>query len=69
MGSFLLSIKVTAAAREQEGLMFSEVCKRTLCAGLGLGLWPYTLWSRLDKKGRTWYDRASDCDVRLVDYK
>jgi hypothetical protein len=69
VGSFMLRVKDYPVSSTEGGLTFWQVCKRAFCAGLGLGLWPYTLWKRLDKNGRTWYDRASNWDVALINYK
>lgn len=69
VGSFVLGIKDFPSCRAGESAGLWRVSKRAFYAGLGLGLWPYTLWKRLDKNGRTWYDRASDWDVTRVTYK
>ena len=68
VGSFMLRIKDCAVNAIERRLTVSQACKRVALASLGVALWPYTLWMRLDTNGRTWYDRASNWDVTLVNY-
>lgn len=68
-GEYALRLRTTAANKiKSEGLTWGQVFKRSIYAGIAMGLWPYTLWKGRDTKGRTWYDRASECDVTLVKY-
>src|SRR5579862_7454604 len=69
VGSFIVRTRARPASRSEGNATFWLVCKRIFYAGLGLALWPYTLWRYLDGNGRTWYDRASNWDVTLVNYK
>jgi RDD family len=69
VGDYLLRLRVTPIKKISEGGMtWGQICKRVLYAGIAVGLWPYTLWKRRDDKGRTWYDRASGCDVAFIKY-
>jgi hypothetical protein len=69
LGDYALSLKITPVNKIKEtGLTWGQVCKRALYAGMGTGLWPYTLWKGRDDQGRTWYDRVSDCEVSRVKY-
>lgn len=69
VGSFILRTRARPGSGSEGNATFWLVCKRIFYAGLGLALWPYTLWKYLDGNGRTWYDRASNWDVTLVNYK
>ncbi len=68
VGSFLFRIRDCASNAPERSLTIWQICKRVVLASLGVAIWPYTLWMRLDTNGRTWYDRASNWDVTLVNY-
>ncbi len=68
VGEFLTGILVRPTAGQLQNFNWSSVFRRMFWAGIGAGLWPYTLLRRRDKNGRTWYDRMSDCDVAHVNY-
>lgn len=66
IGDFVTGLQVTNGPSKAKKFGLWAALKRILWSGLGVSLWPYTLIRGRDKKGRTWYDRMSDCDVTIV---
>jgi hypothetical protein len=69
VGEFLTGIIVRPTGSDLQKFDWRLALKRMFWAGLGTAFWPYTALTRRDKKGRTWYDRLSHCDVAHVDFQ
>jgi hypothetical protein len=69
VGGFVTGTFVKSVDDHSQVVDWGAALKWMFWAALGAGLWPYTLLRGRDKKGRTWYDRMSDCDVTHVTFQ
>jgi hypothetical protein len=69
IGEYVFRIKVFPPAGVEARFTWIDALVRVLFLGAGLAFWPYTLWKGIDRNGRTWYDRVTNCTVSLVEYK
>jgi hypothetical protein len=69
IGEYVTRVKVAPPFGDEGRFTWRGAMRRVFYSMAGLCLWPYTLWTRLDRDGKTWYDRASNCTVSLVEYK
>ena len=68
LGEFLTGTSIMRSGDPTRKFDWRTVFKRMFWMSMGAGLWPYTLIRGRDKKGRTWYDRVTDCDVARTEF-
>jgi len=66
VGCYMMRTVLVSHDAERRVFGWSRAVTRLFYETTGLCFWPYTLWKGLDRSGRTWYDRASQCDVKLI---
>jgi uncharacterized RDD family membrane protein YckC len=69
IGEYVMRIKVLPPFGVDGRFTSDAAMKRVWYSFLGAGLWPYTLAKKVDRNGQTWYDRKTNCNAVLVDYK
>jgi uncharacterized RDD family membrane protein YckC len=66
VGCYLLRLKVVPVEGRQPRLY--DAMKRAVLGYLGICMGPLTFWRGRGADGSTWYDRSTQCRVRLVRY-
>jgi hypothetical protein len=69
IGEYIMRIKVAPSSGVEGRFTWGEAMTRIFYSAGGFCLWPYTIWTRLDRNGQTWYDRRTNCRASLVVYK